>query len=233
MRGIISCLSLQPRELSSATALLAAGTWTRWIGLYDAGGLGGTVANWSIASAADSTAKICGGGISQTLWSPCGRYLYVVERKSRGILVYDVRVTGRLVGWLEGRAAETNQRLGVDIFSAAQGQIKGADQTEMWAGDVDGVVRVWKWSGFSDEGGEVGLTPEKEWRAHESAVSGVATHPSGTVVATCSGQRQEVNGFGDESDSDSDDSSEEFEALVPNTKKREILPDSSMKIWGI
>ena len=167
MRGIVSCLSLQSQQSSSNSSLLAAGTWTRWIGLYDAGGLGGTVANWSVASAADSTAKISGAGVSQTLWSPCGRYLFVVERKSRGVLIYDIRVTGRLVGWLEGRGAETNQRLGVDVFGASGGGSEGANETEIWAGGVDGVVRVWKWRGVGDEGDvEVGLTSEKEWQAH-------------------------------------------------------------------
>lgn len=237
MRGIISSLSIQPQESSSATYLLAAGTWTRWIGLYDAGGLGGTVANWSIATAADSTAKISGSGVSQSLWSSCGRYLFVVERKSRGILIYDIRVTGRLVGWLEGRAAETNQRLGVDCFSTTQGQAEdssyGIRQSEIWAGGVDGVVRVWKWKGVGDdEDGESGLKPEKEWLAHESAVSGVVVHPSGTVVATSSGHRQEFVDFDDGSNSDSD-TSEASETSLHSTKRKGKSPDNSIKIWSM
>jgi WD40 repeat protein len=234
MRGIVSCLSLQSQQSSSNSSLLAAGTWTRWIGLYDAGGLGGTVANWSVASAADSSAKISGAGVSQTLWSPCGRYLFVVERKSRGVLIYDIRVTGRLVGWLEGRAAETNQRLGVDVFGVSRGDTEGANETEIWAGGVDGVVRVWKWKGVGDEGDiEVGLTPEKEWQAHESAVSGVGMHPSGTVVATISGQRQEIGDFEEESDSDSDNNSETSKTSSQNAKRRGKPPDNSIKIWSI
>lgn len=234
MRGIVSCLSLQPQQSSSNSSVLAAGTWTRWIGLYDAGGLGGTVANWSVASAADSTAKISGAGVSQTLWSPCGRYLVVVERKSRGVLIYDIRVTGRLVGWLAGRTAETNQRLGVDVFGITEADSEGGNETEIWAGGVDGVVRVWKWKGVGDEGDrEVELTPEREWPAHESAVSGVAVHPSGTVVATSSGQRQEIGDFEEESDSDSDDASGISETSSHGIKRTGKPPENSIKIWNI
>jgi hypothetical protein len=155
MRGIVSALSLQPRE-NDETGMLAAGTWTRWVGLYDMGGMGGTVATWSIADAADKNVGVGGTGITQTAWSACGRYLFVVERKSRGILVYDVRVTGELVCWLEGRGAETNQRLGVDVFEGERG-------TEIWAGGTDGVVKVWDNVGMTE--GAQGRS--WEWRAHD------------------------------------------------------------------
>jgi WD40 repeat protein len=234
MRGIVSCLSLQPQQLSSNSSLLAGGTWTRWIGVYDAGGLGGTVANWSVASAADSMAKISGAGISQSLWSPCGRYLFVAERKSRGVLIYDIRVTGRLVGWLEGRAAETNQRLGIDVFGVSGGDSEGTNETEIWAGGVDGVVRVWKWKGVDNESDmEMGMMPERELQAHDSAISGVAVHPSGTVVATSSGQRQETGDFEEENDRDSDGASETSETSSHRMGRKEKPPDNSIKIWSI
>jgi len=142
MRGIVSALSVQPTaspepETEAGTGMLAAGTWTRWIGLYDMAGMGGTVATWGIAEAADTHAGVGGTGITQTVWSACGRYLCVVERKSRGVLVYDVRVAGKMVAWLEGREAWTNQRLGVDFFASEGGM-------EIWAGGFDGVVRVWE-----------------------------------------------------------------------------------------
>lgn len=151
MRGIVSALSLQGPE-----GMLAAGTWTRWVGLYDMEGVGGTVATWSVTEAADELAGIRGTGITQTMWSKCGRYLYVVERKSNGILVYDVRVTGKLVSWLEGRQAHTNQRLGVDIF-------EGKDGAEIWAGGMDGTVRVWEGVGQI----EGRLERAWEWNAHD------------------------------------------------------------------
>lgn len=156
MRGIVSALSIQPSHEDSEAGILAAGTWTRWVGLYDMGGMGGTVATWSIADAADKDASIGGTGVTQTGWSACGRYLYVVERKSRGVLVYDVRVTGKLVAWLEGREAETNQRLSIDAFEAEGG-------TEIWAGGTDGIVRVWEGVGMN-EGGQA---RSWEWRAHD------------------------------------------------------------------
>lgn len=150
IRGIVSALSVQGTE-----GMLAAGTWTRSVGLYDMEGVGGTVATWSVADAAEEHAKIGGTGITQTLWSACGRYLYVVERKSTGVLVYDVRVMGKLVAWLVGRNAYTNQRLGVDIFEGKEG-------AEIWAGGTDGIVRVWEGVGKS----EGALERSLEWAAH-------------------------------------------------------------------
>jgi hypothetical protein len=156
MRGIVSALSMQPLPEDADAGMLAAGTWTRWVGLYDMGGMGGTVATWSIGEAADKDAGVGGTGVTQTAWSPCGRYLFVVERKSRGVLVYDVRVTGKLVCWLEGRGAETNQRLGVDVFGAEKG-------TEIWAGGTDGVVKVWEGVGMTEGAQERSWA----WKAHD------------------------------------------------------------------
>lgn len=160
MRGIVSALSIQPSTSASfagdGDGMLAAGTYTRWVGLYDTSGLGGTVATWSIAEAADGIAGIGGGGLTQTAWSACGKYLLVAERCSRGVLVYDVRISGKLVCWLEGRKAETNQRLGIDVFDAEGG-------AEVWAGGTDGVVRIWEGVGMC----EGGVERSWEWKAHE------------------------------------------------------------------
>jgi WD40 repeat protein len=157
IRGIISALSLQPSAgEENEVGMVAAGTWTRWIGLYDMAGVGGTVAQWSIAEAADSIAGIGGMGVSQTAWSACGRYLYVVERKSNGVLVYDIRGSRQMLAWLEGRQAITNQRLGIDTFQAGEG-------TEIWAGGMDGVVRVWEGVGVS----EGKMERSWEWKAHD------------------------------------------------------------------
>lgn len=231
MRGIVSALSLQPVSSSSdpaAESLLAAGTWTRWVSLYDASGLGGTVANWSIASAADSEAKIGGAGVSQTIWSPCGQYLCVVERKSNGVLIYDVRVTRKLVGWLEGRPADTNQRLGVDVFGA-----EGKGPCEVWAGGTDGILRVWR-DVAMNEGAK---KPDWEWTAHESAVSGTVVHPSGMVVATCSGERgldsdSETSETGSGSESDENGQSD-CDSGRGSSKSEHGIPDNSIKIWRL
>ncbi|KAH6676336.1 hypothetical protein B0J14DRAFT_352271 [Halenospora varia] len=190
MRGLVSALSLQPGV--GETSMLAAGTWTRWIGLYDASGVGGTVAQWSVAEAADKHAGIGGMGVSQTMWSSCGRYLYVVERKSMGVLVYDVRGAGKMLCWLEGRSAETNQRLGVDCFEAEGGM-------EIWAGGMDGVVGVWEGVGMTEGACERSW----EWKAHDDPVTSTVVHSSGTVVATCSGQRSTPDLIGSDTSSDS------------------------------
>jgi hypothetical protein len=84
----------------------------------------------------------------------------VVERKSRGVLVFDVRVTGKLVAWLEGREADTNQRLGVDVF-------EGEGGVEIWGGGIDGMVRVWKAVGKT----EGGIERSWEFRAHDGKSS--------------------------------------------------------------
>ena len=156
MRGIVSALAVQSSSEGTGEGMLAAGTWTRWVGLYDAEGMGGTVANWEVKEAADEVAGIEGAGVSQAGWSACGTYLYVVERKSRGVLVYDVRFTRKLVCWLVGREAVTNQRLGVDFF-------QGENGAEVWAGGTDGVVRVWEGVGQTE--GKVDCS--WEWWAHD------------------------------------------------------------------
>ncbi|RKF71912.1 Telomerase Cajal body protein 1 [Golovinomyces cichoracearum] len=216
MRGIVSALAAQPDQ----NGTLAAGTWTRWVGLYDSGGLGGTVATWSVAEAADKIAGIGGNGVSQVIWSECGRYLCVVERMSGGLLVFDVRVTGKLVAWLEGREARTNQRLGVNLFQAESG-------IEIWAGGKDGVVRVWE----SVEKRSGAIESSWNWLAHQDPVTSTIVHSSGTVVATSSGQRRypAVNrvseDFSDTSDSSSDITS--FSACSS------VISDNTLKIWSL
>jgi WD40 repeat protein len=235
MRGIISALSLQPTTPDGGSGMLAAGTWTRWVGLYDAEGMGGTVANWSIESAADGEASIGGAGVSQVLWSACGRYLLVVERQSRGVLVYDVRVTGRLVAWCSGRKAETNQRIGVDVFGGEKG-------SEIWSGGTDGVVKVWESVGMS----EGAMESTWEWAAHEDAVGGVAVHPGGSVVATSSGQRKELfvekaiassSGSSEEDHSEDDIENSASSSTRRSSRSSSILQektqDNSLKIWSL
>ena len=133
MRGIVSSLAI---ELSSR--MLAAGTYSRHVGLYDAMGEGDCIGVFSVKGT-DADTHIGGGGVTQVSWSPCGRYLYITERKSNGILVYDVRKTGQLLAWLEGRNAQTNQRLGFDLVGTGD---QGGH--EVWAGGLDGYIRMWK-----------------------------------------------------------------------------------------
>ncbi len=227
MRGIISTLALQPDSgAEGASSMLAAGTWTRWVSLYDGEGMGGTVANWSIASAADSEAKVGGAGVSQVLWSGCGRYLYVVERKSRGVMVYDVRVTGKLVAWLEGREADTNQRMTVGLTTAG-------GTTDIWAGGTNGSVKVWR----DVEKQEGGVAGDETWGCYgeETVVGGVGLHPCGSILATASGSRKELLADLDldfESDSDSASEDEDGTRDRIGASKRQVSEDNSVKIWN-
>lgn len=157
MKGIISALSLQP----TGDGILAAGTFTRQVGLYGANGSGQLLGTFSVAKT-EANRHIGGRGITQLLWSPCGRYLYVAERKSDGVLVYDIRVTGQLLGWLQGRRACTNQRMKIDVVPSGDG-----DCHEIWAGGTDGVMRVWRNPAYA-----VGAQdPDWEWKVHDGKCS--------------------------------------------------------------
>ena len=144
MKGIVSAMGM------NVEGVLAAGTWSRWLGLYDGQGGGGTIGIFEIGREGDGT------GISQLLWSDCGRYLCVVERGSDGVGVWDVRGTGKRLCWLAGRKARTNQRLAVDRIGK-----------EIWSGGQDGCVRVWEDLGMKEG------TSEASWgfKAHDGKLS--------------------------------------------------------------
>ncbi|KAI1461854.1 hypothetical protein F4805DRAFT_184995 [Annulohypoxylon moriforme] len=230
MRGTVSSLAAQPPDSSNAS-LVAAGTWTRWVGLYDfAGADGSCAATWSVASAGNDEARIGGDGVMQTLWSPCGRYLLVSERKSSGILVYDVRVTGKLLGWLAGREALGNQRMTADAFPGRE----ESGGFEVWSGTTDGTVKVWDGVGSCEGAHE----PAWDWEvARRSTVGGACVHQSGAVVATCSGSWEfpddrDEDGSLSQNESSSDDSDSDVsrpEAVWMRRRNKE----SSLKIWSI
>ena len=147
MKGIVSALGMSP------DGVLAAGTFSRWIGLYDGYGRGGTRGVFEIRGGKeDSEDRWAGTGITQLCWSSCARYLCVVERESDGIGVWDIRVSGRRLSWLQGRSGRTNQRLEIGVI-----------QEEIWAGGTDGYVRVWERLGMS----EGDLDPAWQFRAHD------------------------------------------------------------------
>ncbi|KAI1143272.1 hypothetical protein F5Y05DRAFT_147901 [Hypoxylon sp. FL0543] len=235
MRGTISTLAAQPPDADHAS-LVAAGTWTRWVGLYDFVGSGGTcAATWSIALASTEEARIGGDGVIQTIWSPCGRYLLVSERKSTGILVYDVRVTGKLLGWLSGREALGNQRISCDVFPGQE----GSGGFEVWSGTSDGTVKVWEGVG-SREGAH---SPAWSWgAAQRSTVGSTCVHRSGTVVATCSGSWEFPDDEEDDdeslpqsgssnADSDSGSNSDFSRSEEPWMRRRNN--ESCLQIWSI
>lgn len=289
MRGTVSALSMQNDENYVPTGLLAAGTWTRWVGLYDFARGGERVATWSVADAAASAAVpdpppdsprqprvprqrptsggrkqpvtgIGGAGINQTAWSPDGRYLLVNERQSTGVLVYDVRVTNKVLGYLADRDALTHQRLDLAVYPDSE----GAGGFEVWAGTRDGTVKVWQGVG-NDEGCiwpswdfSTGGQTDAEEKPARSPVGSVSLHKYGSVIATCTGGWR-VNGEEDDdgvssparsscssssssSGSSSDDESDSTSSTSSSSKLNQHaggLPDnrifdkSYLKIWSI
>lgn len=130
-KGHISSLSV-----SASSDILAAGTWTRQIGLYDLKAFGEQITHFPLPS----ERSIHGHGVSQLKWSPCDKYLYIAERNSDALLIYDVRKFSLCLAYCIGRNAITKQKMGFDIWET------GAAESghEVWAGGVDGSIRVWK-----------------------------------------------------------------------------------------
>lgn len=155
MRGIVSALAID-----APSKVLAAGTYSRHVGLYDSVGEGECIGVFCLKGTT-ADAQIGGAGITQISWSACGRYLYIAERKSDGVIIYDIRKTGQLLAWLEGRAANTNQRMSVDIVTTDV-----PDDNEVWGGGSDGYVRMWK-NAHQQEGF---VLPTFEFKAHEGKV---------------------------------------------------------------
>ena len=285
MRGTVSALSMQNDENCVPTGLLAAGTWTRWVGLYDFARGGERVATWSVAEAAASfsvqdsppgspqqhcvpkqrstsrgkkqpIAGIGGAGINQTAWSPDGRYLLVNERQSTGVLVYDVRVTNKVLGFLAARDALTHQRLDLTVYPDSD----GVGGFEVWAGTRDGTVKVWQGVG-SEEGciwpswdfSTIGKT-DAEAKPARSPVGSVSLHKYGSVVATCTGgwriageddeneisssQSSPSSSGNSSSDDESSSSSSSISSSKPNRRGGGLFDNrtfdrSYLKIWSI
>ncbi|KAK4989550.1 hypothetical protein LTR50_003157 [Elasticomyces elasticus] len=219
LSGIISALSI------ASDGLLAAGSWNRGVGLFANEGRGECIAAFSVQGQQE------GAGVSQVLWSPCGRYLYVVERRSEGIHLYDVRVLGQKLGWLNGRKAEVQQRLGVEALMRQDG-----GGQELWAGGIDGAVRCWRDPHLVE--GERG--PDVGFEAHEDRVTDVAFHCSGSILATCSGQRVPTADLLDLDVGNSSSNPPGFDT-GPEASTRSLSPlpkipnktqlDNSLKIW--
>ncbi|GKT45175.1 guanine nucleotide-binding protein negative regulator 1 [Colletotrichum spaethianum] len=222
MKGMVSTLSSQCPDESGAS-IVAAGTWSRWMGLYDVTRTNKPVANWSIhgVTKAHFGRDVGGNGIVQTIWSPCGRYLAINERQANGILVYDVRGTGQPLNLLVGRTTTTQQRLTCDVFPGSGDSPAGF---ELWAGTETGTVLV-----YEDVGAKDGISDKSwDWAAHSSPVGSAGVHPTGSVVATCSGawtshaDRELDNELG------STDGNGH-----PRLASTRITPDSSLKVWTL
>lgn len=193
MKGIVSSMN------ASSEGILAAGTFSRNVGIFSDEGLGECITVFSLrdlypAQEASRSENTAGTGITSLQWSPCGRYLYVAERQSSTIQVYDIRVLGRRLGCLMGRRARTNQRIGFDVVQAYDGassgmqtddtreadtnhvepiateeearRMEGGGHHNIWSGGTDGVVRVWTNPHLMTEDAQ---SPSSSlgWKAHD------------------------------------------------------------------
>lgn len=120
---------------------------------------------------------------------------------------------------------------------------------EIWAGGTDGVVRVWSELGMC----QGGIAPRWEFETHDGkcctvdsrsylkanfpidAVSSTTMHPSTTVLATCSGQRQ-ISRLVDLTDLEDDEHDSDDSSLSKSPHqsiaKRQVL-DNSLKVWTL
>ena len=220
IKGIVSTLAM------SSDGILAAGTFSRWVGLYDGYGRGDTVSAFTVAQQREGEESTEGKGLTQVMWSQCGRYLCTVERGSDGIGVLDIRGSRKWLAWLKGRNARTPQRLGVDVMGS-----------EVWAGGIDGVVRIWEGLGTT----EGVIDPKWEYQAHGDVVSSTIMHQSGSVLATCSGQRH-YDPCLEQASQESGSHSESSAVSSPNSQSSQsslgpVSPgpvfDNSLKIWAL
>ncbi|KAI8594441.1 WD40-repeat-containing domain protein, partial [Dissophora ornata] len=193
-KGVISCLSFNPDHSN----LYAAGSYLKTIGLYDAradelivGGRRGEM-----------------GGVTQVQFSPDGQYLYSASRQDPWIRCWDIRDTAHVLHRLERPGDLTNQRIAFDI---------SYDGRWLSTGDMSGDISVFDLTNPSDD--KVDRLAARI-HGHGDVVSAATFHPSGTILATCSGQRKY------DLDLDSSDSSdaEDDTALVDNSIRLWTLP---------
>lgn len=192
-KGWLSSLTLSPPSPFATGGLLTAGSRTRCIGIYDATSgaeittfsLPGTLDGKKIKSRHEDMQRVMGDGVSCLKYSPCGTYLYVAERQSDVLLIYDVRHFSLALGYCKGRNAMSNLKCGFDVWNAGASpyDVEGLSH-EVWAGGVDGKVRVWR-DPYRKEGAveadEVVVVGEGD-----APVVGTMVHASGGLaVAAC------------------------------------------------
>lgn len=134
LTGYISSLAISSR------GVLAAGTFNRQIALYDGEGQGDLITSFPLYNDIHSQGapRLKGAGITQLTWSDDGIYLFVAERQSDVVQIFDMRAPAHRLGWLEGRQARTSQRLSFDLCQRPE-----RPGVDVWAGGTDGVVKAW------------------------------------------------------------------------------------------
>lgn len=199
-KGHISALAVAPPTSAAAQGLLAAGSRTRYVGLYDSTS-GAEVTHFSLPGTVDGkrlhdddiTAHAMGAGVSSLKWTPCGHYLYVAERDSDALLVYDVRRFSMALGYCVGRMARTKQKLGFDVWNAGASPYDvEAIAHEVWAGGTDGKVRVWR-DPYRKEG-PVEADEVVRVGAGDMPVVSTLVHASGSLAVTARGSLDVCDG---------------------------------------
>lgn len=146
-KGHISALSISPSTTFHREGIVAAGSRNRFVGLYDAES-GSAVTSFSLPTESsfskNEPGEYCGNGITQLRWSPDGNYLYIAERGSDAMLIYDHRNFSMALGYCAGRGAITQQKLGIDIWSENESLKSIIASHEVWAGGTDGQIRIWQ-----------------------------------------------------------------------------------------
>ncbi|GAA5866550.1 hypothetical protein JCM3774_004011 [Rhodotorula dairenensis] len=168
-KGIISSLAFSPYDQTGGTAVLAAGSFSGSVGLYDPS-LHKPLVNLLFPSQK--------GGVTKLLFHPLSPHLlFVASRQSTHLEVWDLRNTskrsssGRLA-----RKAGTNQRLGFDI-----------DPSGMWlaAGDQNGTLSIFSAQPLPDE-----LEPIETFSLAQDPISSTLFHPTEPWLITTAGTRR-------------------------------------------
>ncbi|QIW99366.1 hypothetical protein AMS68_004884 [Peltaster fructicola] len=173
-RGLVMGLAV------SADGILAAGSSNRNISLWAKSGLGEVHGKPELSfqlTPPDGVADTCPGtGVTSMAWSACQRYLYVAERQSDCIQVFDVRTGGRRLSWMSQRNAGSSQKFDFSIRPGG---------TEVWAGGMDGKMRVWTNPGAVS--GE--HLPQAVMAFSDKPIGGTCWHAHGDVLTTTQGGR--------------------------------------------
>lgn len=190
-KGVVTALTLSPPTLFSNDGMLTAGARTRHVGIYDAQS-GSEISTFSLPGTVDgkklvnsNMQHIIGDGVTSLKYSPCGKYLYVAERNSDVLLIYDVRNFSLGLGYCAGRQALTKQKLGFDVWNAGASPYDiEATSHEVWAGGTDGMIRVWRDPYIKQ--GAVDADKVFQVGCGDAPVVGTMVHASGGMaVAAC------------------------------------------------
>lgn len=161
-KGLISTLAFNPDQSTA----------------FSAGSFDGTVSIY-IDGAANSVLDIPSRGfqVSQTMWSPCGRYLYVRGRKHDLVHCWDIRGSKREVGTMLV-SNSTQQRFSMSLDPWGK---------FLAAGDDKGFLHLYDTNTFELKSKiNCGASPGSR---HPQAVNSVAFHPFCSLLLASTGSR--------------------------------------------